>query len=66
MILKECEGASGWLSWLSDTFDFSSDHDLMVHKLEPMLDSALDTEPAWESLSLPLPHSHSLSLSQNK
>ena len=34
------------------TLDFGSDHDLRVVRLTPLSGSALDTESAWNSLSL--------------
>ena len=53
------------------TLDFSSGQDLVVHETEPHVGlCAISTEPAWDSLSpslsLSLPSSCFLSLSQNK
>ena len=37
------------------TLDFGSGHDLTVHEAEPHVELCTDsTEPAWDSLSLPL------------
>ena len=47
------------------TLDFSSGHDLAVGEFEPHSGLCDDSaEPAWDYLSLPLPHSYALS--QNK
>ena len=60
-------GMPGWLSRLSVQLDFSSDHDLTVHDLEPRVRLCADSaEPAWDAFSqslsaLPL---HALSLSK--
>lgn len=58
-----------WVAQLvkHQTLDFSSGHDLMVCEIEPHIELCNDsTEPAWDSLSLPISLSISLSLSQNK
>ena len=48
------------------TLDFGSGHDLRVVGSSSTLGTALNTEPAWDSLSLPLPLSptHTLSLKE--
>ena len=45
------------------TLDFGSGHDSRVMRSSPTLGSMLSTEPAWDSLPLPLPLSlpHALS-----
>ena len=44
------------------TLDLSSGHDLTIHEFEPHVGlSAESVESAWDSLSLPLPYSVSLS-----
>ena len=49
------------------SLDFSSGHDLTVHKIEPCIRLHADsTEPAWDSLSPSLYASPSIYLSQNK
>ena len=49
------------------TLDFGSGHDLTVRELEPRVRLRADgTEPAWDSLSLPLPSSLALSKQQQK
>ena len=49
------------------TLDFSSDHDLIIHELEPCMGLCTNSaEPIWDSLSLLLPHSNCLSLRINK
>ena len=53
------------------TLDFGSGHDVTVPETEPRVGlCAESTEPAWDSqsvsLSLPVPHSLSLTLSQNE
>ena len=62
-IRKWAKGMPGWLSCLAS--DFSSVHDLTVHKFEPCVGfSAVRVEPTWNPLSplsLTLPHSHSVS-----
>ena len=49
--------AAGWLSGLRcPTPDFNSGHDLMVREIKPLIGLVTDSsEPAWDSLSLPLP-----------
>ena len=44
------------------TLGFSSGHDLRVKRLSPVTGSVLSMEPAWDSLSLPLPPPMSLPL----
>jgi len=49
-----------WGTWVAQlvkhpTLDFSSGHDLRVIRSNPALGSVLSVEPAWDSLSLPLP-----------
>ena len=54
------EEVGAWAAQLvkGPTLDFSSGHDLMVCGIEPHVRLCTDdTEPAWDSLSLPLPHS---------
>ena len=47
--------------------DFGSDHDLTIHEFKPSIGLCADSaEPAWDSVTLSLPLSHLLSLSQNK
>ena len=67
---SQVEVAAGgtWVAQLVKrlTLDFSSGHDLTVREIEPRVGLCADTvEPAWDSrsfpLSLPLPHSCSLS-----
>ena len=52
------------------TLDLGSDDDLVVREIESHIGFCAESvEPAWDSLpspSLPLPHSHTGSLSQNK
>ena len=49
------------------TLRFGSGHDLTVHGFEPRIGLCPGTaKPAWDSLSLPLPCSHSLSPEINK
>ena len=63
-----------WGAWVAQsveclTLGFSSGHDLTVSEFEPHVGLCADrSEPAWDSLSLPLslPLPRSLSLSQNK
>ena len=51
------------------TLDLVSGHDLIVHETEPQVRLCTDcVEPAWDALSVPLPHSlffFSLSLKIN-
>ena len=56
--------APGWLSQLSTCFDFSSDRDLRVVRLNAVSSSAPGVEPAWDFL-LRLSPAH-LSLSHTK
>ena len=45
------------------TLDFYSGHDVMVLEFHPHVGLCVDPpKPAWDSLSLPLPHKCSLSL----
>ena len=58
-----------WVAQLLEhlTLDFGSGHDFMVHETEPHIELCTDSvEPAWDSLSVPLPNLclHSLSLSK--
>ena len=49
------------------TLGFSLGHDLTVCGIEPRIGFCADSmEPAWDSLSLPLPLFHVCSLSQKK
>ena len=49
-----------WGTWVAQSFkhptlDFSSGHDFEVHDIEPSVGLlTYSTEPAWDSLSLPL------------
>ena len=57
----------GWVTQLVKrlTLDFGSGHDLTVFEFEPHVRLCTDSvEPSWDSLSVPLYHSHCLS--QNK
>ena len=61
-VFKEVTGAPGRLSeWVKrPTLDFGSEHDLMVHEIDPHIRLCAESpERAWDSLSLSL----SLSLS---
>ena len=67
------KGRSAWVvqSVKHLILDFGSNQDLTVHEIEPRTGLCPGSaEPAWDSrspsLSLPLPSSCSLSLSQNK
>ena len=53
-------GMPGWLSQLD--IRLLNLAQLMVVRLSPTLDSALSVEPAWDSLSLPLPLSPACAL----
>ena len=61
-------------AWVAQLFgcltpDSGSGHDLMVYEVEPQVRLCTDNaKPAWDSpcISLPLPCSHSLSLSQKE
>ena len=56
--LKLALGGGSWVaqSVKRQTLDFSSGHDLMVCEFEPCIRLCADSmEPAWDSLSLPLP-----------
>ena len=77
-VLKKCP----WDTWVAQwvkcpTLDLGSGHELTVGQIEPWVKLCTDSvEPAWDFLSpslyahpppaLPLAHSRSLSLSQNK
>ena len=68
VILKLDIRVPGWLSWLNfGLFNFISGHDLVVCKFKPHVGLCADgAEPAWDSLSLSLPHLLSLSLRINE
>ena len=61
-----CSAAPGWLCLIKpQTFDFGSDHDFTGPEVESCVGLCADSmEPAWDSLSLPLPCSCSVSLSK--
>ena len=67
--IKSYNPQSTWVAQLAKglRLDFSSGDDLMVGEMESCLGLYTDsTEPAWDSLSLLVPHAHAPSLFQSK
>ena len=68
MFIKDIDLQGAWVAQLVERpiLIFGSDHDLMVHGIEPCVGPCTDsTKPAWDSLSPFLPACmRSLSLSQ--